>query len=746
MSLATTDNIDDATAQLAASEGAVVVVPVYNAPDDVLRCFDALYTHTPSSAAILLVDDVGVERRAIEAVARAAERTDHTVVIYHRPENGGFVAGCNDAFDIAVGRDVILVNSDVVVGPEWYDRMSAAARSSNTIATVSTLTNFGTILSVPHRNKPRAGLPPGATAESAAKAIAEAALGLLPTIPTGVGHCLYIRRAALNAIGGFDPAFDKGYGEEVDFSQRAIAHGFHHVCADDVFVYHRGNASFGEEGSAVQRSNERLVNSRYPSYPHAVERALNDEHSPLAHAIEVAKRALLGYRVGIDARALGMNWAGTQVVAYNTIVELCRRLTGDRVVVYVTTGLAASNVRMLEDLGAVIEFVDDPATHEGPVVDVLYRPYQVGAMDELRFLLRHGERVVVSQLDIIAFTNPAYFGNDHQWIDYRELTRAVLGSVDGVTFISQHVLDAVRKEDLLPTSTPASVTYCGTDSFLPVRDPTPVTQLNVDSRPILLCLGNAYNHKNRPFVLGLLSALAERGLPCQAVLAGAVPPYGSSLGAEAARYLDDPALRASVTELGEISEDQKQWLFSKAALVVYPTVSEGFGLVPFEAARHGVPTLCTRQGSLDEVLPADLPTIDDFDLATAAGLAHSMITDPAVRESTVATLGARSHEYTWARTVDELLAHFDTVLKRPRNRTRSVVGELQTPMVIGGATAGRARARRRQLDAQVLRLQRLTGPRRLLAPQGSKRQAALRSAVNWARVRAQIADGRGQGV
>lgn len=742
MPLTRTDTIDEATRLVADAVGAVVVVPVFNAPDDVLRCFDALFTHTPVSATVLLVDDVGVERAAIDTVIAAAERTDHAVVVFHRPENGGFVEGCNDAFTIAGQHDVILVNSDVVVGPEWYERMSAAATSSNTVATVSTLTNFGTILSVPERNTPRTSLPAGLTPDAAAKAIAQASLQLLPTLPTGVGHCLYIRRAALNVVGGFDRAFHKGYGEEVDFSQRAIAHGFHHVCADDVFVYHRGNASFGEAASAAQLTNERLVNARYPWYARAVDRAINNDHSPLAHAVGVARRALLGYRVGIDGRALGMNWAGTQVVAYNTIVELCRRLGDDRVVVYVSSGLAASIVRMLEDAGAVVELVDDPTIHDGTVVDVIYRPYQVGSLGELEFLHRHGERVVVSQLDIIAFSNPAYFGNDHQWIDYRELTRAVLGSVDGVTFISNHVLDAVRREDLLPMATPAAVTFCGTDSFLPDRGGTPIESLDTDDRPIIVCLGNAYNHKNRPFVLDLLGSLAERGLPCRAVLAGAVPPYGSSLGAEAARYLAEPALRSMVTELGEISEEQKLWLYSKASLVLYPTISEGFGLVPFEAARRGVPTLCTRQGSLDEVLPDGLPTIDDLDLHSATELAYSLISDRSVRDAVVAELAARGETFTWARAVDELLEHFDVVLRQPRNRTRAVAGELDEPARIGGGGPSRIRARRRQLDQQILRLQRMTGARRLLAPQGSRRQAALRSAVNWARLRAQVSDGR----
>ena len=39
--------------------------------------------------------------------------------------------------------------------------------------------------------------------------------------------------------------------------------------------------------------------------------------------------------------------------------------------------------------------------------------------------------------------------------------------------------------------------------------------------------------------------------------------------------------------------------------MLYPTVQEGFGLVPFEAARAGVPCLFAAQTSLAEVLPRE---------------------------------------------------------------------------------------------------------------------------------------------
>ena len=77
---------------------------------------------------------------------------------------------------------------------------------------------------------------------------------------------MYIRRFALDLLGGFDPVFGAGYGEEVDFSQRAVAMGLRHVCADDVFTYHRGGGASASsvETKAIQDRNERILGSGIP--------------------------------------------------------------------------------------------------------------------------------------------------------------------------------------------------------------------------------------------------------------------------------------------------------------------------------------------------------------------------------------------------------------------------------------------------------------------------------------------------
>src|SRR5262249_35037107 len=160
--------------------------------------------------------------------------------------------------------------------------------------TASPLTNHGTILSTPERNTP-SDLPPGVALEPAAATVAALSPRLRPRLPACVGHCIYVKRIALDIAGPFDEAFSPGYGEEVDFSQRCARAGLAHVCADDVFVHHRGGASFGATAAtrALREDHERLLATRYPSYHAWVAAVASTEAAPLATCIAIARRALL---------------------------------------------------------------------------------------------------------------------------------------------------------------------------------------------------------------------------------------------------------------------------------------------------------------------------------------------------------------------------------------------------------------------------------------------------------------------
>ncbi|MEP6852824.1 MAG: glycosyltransferase [bacterium] len=720
----------------------VVIVPVFNAYEDVLRCYEAFFRNTPADVPLLVVDDAGWDRRTTTVLEDvfAAAPTSHDVVVLRQHSNKGFLLTMNDAFKAAGRADVVILNSDVVVGPEWLDRLRAAAYASSTVATATTLTNHGTIVSVPNRNVSTDDVPGGLSVDEAARRVAAASALLRPRIPTAIGHCAYIRRSALDLVGSFDEAFSPGYGEEVDFCQRAIAAGLEHVVADDVFVFHKGGSSFGRSPEMERRKydHEQLVQKRYPYYGHWVRRVAEDPDSALAAALLTARQALLGLDIAIDGMCLGPLPAGTQIVVVEAAQALAARADVGRIVVY-TPGVVPAYVSeafrgldkvRIQPLGSLMQ----PVEHRAHVV---YRPYQVREEGELDWLRSVADRVVVNQLDLIAYHDAAYFGSDEEWRTYRSLAQLTAFTADGLTFLSEHSRDAARAEGLLAAGQPNRVVYCGTEhtSLSEVEPVAPPPAAGV-ADGFLLCLGVSYHHKNRLFALRMLAELRAGGWDGSLVLAGAHPPYGSSLAAESEFLLRHPDLAPNVLSMGMVGEAAKEWLYAHAGLVLYPTVSEGFGLVPFEAAHHGVACLSTRAGSLDEVLPESVTVIEDFDPVRAASTARALLDDSGAAAKVVDEILSAGERFTWAGVAESVMEVLQEVVRRPAARvvairTESRYGALSELPRQGGGNGAALKV----VDAAVAFLVDRPTLRVRLVPPNSRRQYEIRRAINAVRKR-----------
>jgi GT2 family glycosyltransferase/glycosyltransferase involved in cell wall biosynthesis len=731
--------VESARQLLAGAPSPVVVVAAYNGYDDVVRCLEAVATHTAPEVAVLVVEDAGADRRIVDALRGAADRLAHHVVVLHHQRNQGYVRCCNDGFAATPGRDVVLLNSDVVVGPEWLTRLTAAALGSDTVATASTLTNHGTILSVPHRNRQTPRLPDGLTPDEAARRVAAGSLRLRPAIPTAVGHCMYIRRVALDLVGPFDEAFSPGYGEEVDFSQRAVAHGFGHVCADDVFTFHRGGGSFGASAPVLARQarHEAVVRERYPWYPGWIQATETDPASELADALGAARRSLLGLSVGVDALCLGPDRMGTQHTVVESLRALARRPEIARLVAFVPPRPPAYVRRLRDELDAV-EFVEIDH-HMGPpprTVDIAYRPYQVTGPHDVEFLARVGDRFVVNQLDTIAFENPAYFESTDAWFTYRDTTRLTLTMTHGVAFISERSRQAAAAQGLLAPGTPWAVVSSGLDAADPAAPDSAPAGLGAGDDGFLLYLGTSYLHKGRRFLLETWAELRRRGWDGRLVMAGSTPPFGNSLGREAEFLLGAPELRRDVVMLAAVTEAEKRWLYRHAALVVYPSTIEGFGFVPFEAAAYGSPTLSTRRGSLGEVLPADVPTLDGYDVARSADQAWELLHDPVAAKELTEAIRLHGESFTWDAVAERLVGLFAEALLRPRGRIVAVDGEGGRPVgVVRREPLPRGADRGAALERVVQAVINRPALKNGLSPDGTRRQRMARQMIAEARRR-----------
>lgn len=268
--------------RLAARRPVTVVIPVYNGGDVVRDCVTSVLRNTVG-ARIVLIDDASTDTTTLELLDEV-EAAGQAEVVHHE-ENWGYTRTANHALALGHDSDVVLLNSDTVVGPNWLVRLTVTAYSRDDVATVSAVSDNAGAMSLPTPGVAN-DWPAHLTWSESSRFMAREMSVLSQVIPTAHGFCMYVRRDAIDVIGGFDEAgFPRGYGEENDLSRRAVAAGLVNLLAPHVLVKHVRSVSFGSSVRAelVEAGVSEVVR-RYPDYQELVHGWMRDAETRATRA------------------------------------------------------------------------------------------------------------------------------------------------------------------------------------------------------------------------------------------------------------------------------------------------------------------------------------------------------------------------------------------------------------------------------------------------------------------------------
>jgi len=240
-----------------------VIVPAYNAAGELDDCLESVAATVPAGAEVLVIDDASPDPAVRRVLGQWAARGLAGWRFQSNAVNRGFVGTANRGMRMTAG-DVVLLNSDTLVSPDWLEGLGRCLDADPAIATATPWTNNGEIASLPEFCRPN---PAPKRLDAVAAALRGAGAPEYPELPTAVGFCMAISRRALDRVGFFDEVlFGRGYGEENDFSRRAAAAGLRNVLCDDVYVAHLGGRSFGPLGLKPDEDAMQRLLSRHPDY------------------------------------------------------------------------------------------------------------------------------------------------------------------------------------------------------------------------------------------------------------------------------------------------------------------------------------------------------------------------------------------------------------------------------------------------------------------------------------------------
>lgn len=619
-----------------------VVVPIYRDVELTRRCLESVLEHSGASLArLILVDDLGPEPE-MRPMLRSLRDRDSRVRLLENEQNLGFVASANRGLAIREG-DVVLLNSDTEATPGWLDELLGVLHAQPRIAAVTPLSNNATLASVP-----RFGA--GTNVDDLRDRPLD--LSRLPRwteTPTGVGFCLALRDDVVSLIGGFDPAYGRGYNEENDWCQRARELGFLVVRANRSLVFHHGEVSFQGARAELDEHNARRLLLRHPTY---LEDNRDFESGPHARVASIAVAAQVGaLRVCLDlSHLVAPAIHGTAVYG----VELASALAHESRVALtvrarpaVAEVLSARGVRTIDENGPLVGF------------DLVHKPTQVYSQAELGELLAAEGHLVLTWQDLIALRSPPALGHFERSLQFRSLTWAALSAAQGVIAISE----VARRElvELQPSLAArlAAIALAGPSGELPDSvDIGRVRRSHALPPRYVVHQGSDYPHKNLELLLEAWP-LVSRMLDLDLIIAG--PP--SNL--RGTTFTSGLPLPPRVRYLGELDSGDVLPVLAGASLSVLPSVYEGFGLGVLEAMACQVPAVVMAVSAAAEVA-GDAAVI--VTRASPEGLSDAIVrsmTDERLRAAILAAGRRRLKSFSWEKTARATAAYYREVALAP---------------------------------------------------------------------------------
>ncbi len=211
-----------------------IIILTYNNLQYTRQCIESIRKNTKlGSYEIIIVDNASTDG------TKEWINEQHGIASIQNEENNGFPKGCNQGIEIAKGDNILLLNNDVIVTPNWLENLLKCLYSSDDIGAVGPVSNnvaYYQQIDVNYSSLDE--LNEFATKHNVTDSSKwEERIKL-------IGFCMLIKRTVFEKIGLLDERFSPGNFEDDDLSIRIRNEGYKNILCTDTFIHHYGNASF----------------------------------------------------------------------------------------------------------------------------------------------------------------------------------------------------------------------------------------------------------------------------------------------------------------------------------------------------------------------------------------------------------------------------------------------------------------------------------------------------------------------
>lgn len=181
---------------------------------------------------------------------------------------------------------------------------------------------------------------------------------------------------------------------------------------------------------------------------------------------------------------------------------------------------------------------------------------------------------------------------------------------------------------------------------LPVAEPATAT-VTLPERPYVVLFGAYGPHKNMDIVLQALARDEISGVDLLTI--------GDNKNRTVLQKVESLGLSARVHFMGKLNDAEAGYVLSRSKGLVFPSIYEGFGLPPMEAALLGVPSICANRPAMNETMEDVALFVEPHDVQGWSSAIGRLVYEAGLGSELGQAARSRVLSFTWDAAVRKLL-------------------------------------------------------------------------------------------
>lgn len=228
-----------------------------------------------------------------------------------------------------------------------------------------------------------------------------------------------------------------------------------------------------------------------------------------------------------------------------------------------------------------------------------------------------------------------------------KIERECFAMADKIVTVSEFTRNVVtEKHGADPEK--VEVVHNGCDTYEPPRHEPTLQGLKQQGKKIVLYHGRITIQKGVDHFIRAARRVVDVDPNVIFVISGSGDMTNQIIEMVGAIGLSDNVLFA-----GALWFEDRDRMYQSADLIVMPSVSEPFGLVPLEALQHGTPSIISKQSGVAEVLSHALK-VDFWDVEEMANQILSALRYPTMRQQIVKEGRWQMHSISWKKAAEKM--------------------------------------------------------------------------------------------